>query len=151
MQLSYIREDALQLRNLPKKGGSLALSQWIEHRFHIKSSQKCRQMRRKYRLSKNNYRSRSINEKGPSIHFYCILDVCKNYYVEGKYSHRAFSGRKAENYRCIKAKGSIHSLQIMNTLNEKFDNLIRATVILAKRIGIDPERVWKVSQVKEVA
>ena len=40
-------------------------------------------------------------------------------------------------------KGSISSLQRMYSSDDEFDNLIQAAVILAKRMGVDPEREYE--------
>ena len=40
-------------------------------------------------------------------------------------------------------KGSINSLQRMYSSDDEFDNLIQAAVILAKRMGVDPEREYE--------
>ena len=138
-------ENALQLRNLSRTRWTARAESiqavWVSFEIIIESLQDVKETSTEPRIAAD---ADALMRKILRFDFIAFLMFMKNIMWKTKILTEHLQEEKLNIIDALTAiKGSINSLQRMYSSDDEFDNLIQAAVILAKRMGVDPEREYE--------
>ena len=138
-------ENALQLRNLSRTRWTARAESiqtvWVSFEIIIESLQDVKETSTEPRIAAD---ADALMRKILRFDFIAFLMFMKNIMWKTKILTEHLQEAKLNIIDALTAiKGSINSLQRMYSSDDEFDNLIQAAVILAKRMGVDPEREYE--------